>query len=87
MNGGGEGGPPTTGHLPPFGVAEPDAHDINTFPHMHSDKDLLLLLPILSAPPLADNVDDWNPEEKQEYIGISGRKRSGKIGMDGRRLG
>ena len=84
-DGGGDGCPPTAGHLPTFGVAEPSAHNVSVLPHMHSDKDMSLLFPMLSAPPIADNVDDWSPEEEQEDIKNADRKKTDIADVSGRR--
>ena len=73
---GGNGGPPSSGHLPTFGVGDDledqqVGHDPNTLPHLHSLQEMRRLFPVLGAPPVGVSVDDWEPEtdEMQEVRG------------------
>ena len=63
---GGEGGQPSSGYLPAFGVREAEAHDIAVLPHMHGLRELARLFPILEAPPPGDNVEDWEPDASDD---------------------
>ena len=57
----GEGGQPSSGYPPMFGVRETEAHDPDVLPRMHGLRELASLFPLPEAPPPGDNVEDWEP--------------------------
>ena len=71
---GGQGGQPLDSHLPTFPVTgaasdQMKAHDETRLPHMYSDEDIAKLFPLITAPPMGENVEDWQPAEQPQEDG------------------
>ena len=85
---GDEGGQSPGGYLPTFEIRDAEKHDINVLPHMYGSNDADRLFPILRAPPLAENVEDWEPQNCSDgrMDEDSGRDRvGGRRGLRGSR--
>ena len=62
-----QGGQSSGGHLPTFGVEEAKVHDISILPHMHSDKDKREMFPVIGAPKIMPNADDYETYDGEGY--------------------
>ena len=80
---GDEGGQSPETYLPTFEVRDAEKHDLDTLTHMHGPDDVDRLFPILHAPPPADNVEDWVPQDHDD--GHARDRAGGRRGLRGSR--
>ena len=73
-----QGGQSSEGHLLTFGVEEAKIHDISILPHMYPDKDKRKMFPVIGAPKMMPNADDY-----EMYDGEGCRARRSAEGIPG----
>ena len=85
---GDQGGQSPEAYLPTFEVRDAERHNIDMLPHLHGADDVERFFPVLQAPPVADNVEDWEPKDNDDgpnSNGDIGNRVRGRRGLRGSR--